>query len=83
MSKLDEMWAAFKAHKPVRLREAKAWERMCRDRTYGAVAKAYEAAPVWSAAEAAAWWALTAVEAQTRADEYAQKAIDALREVKP
>ena len=54
MSKLDEMWAAFEAHKPERLRAAKAWERMCRDRTYDAVAKALEAAPVWSEAEAAA-----------------------------
>jgi hypothetical protein len=31
-AKLDEMWAAFEAHKPERLRAAKAWERMCRDR---------------------------------------------------
>jgi hypothetical protein len=82
--KLNEMWAAFEAHKPVRLREAKAWERMCRDRTYDAVAKAYEAAPVWSAAEAAARWALTAVEAQATTDRHAQEAINAIkREDKP
>ena len=82
--KLDEMWAALEAHKPGRLRVAKAWQRMCRDRAYDAVAKAYEAAPVWSAAEAAAMWALTAIEAQARADCHAQQAIDALkREVKP
>ena len=83
MSKLDEMWAAFEAHKPERLRAAKAWERMCRDRTYDAVAKALEAAPVWSEAEAAARWALTAVEAQATIDRYAQYAINAIKEVKP
>jgi len=82
-AKLDEMWTALEAHKPERLRAAKAWERMCRDRTYDAVAKALEAAPVWSAAEMAARWALTAIEAQARADRHAQKAIDALKEVKP
>ncbi len=84
MSKLDEMWAAMSAHKPERLRVAKAWQRMCRDRTYDAVAKAYEAAPVWSAAEVAAMRALEAIEAQVMADYHAQRVIDALkREVKP
>jgi hypothetical protein len=57
---------------------------MCRDRTYDAVAKAYEAAPVWSAAEVAAMRALEAIEAQVMADYHAQRVIDALkREVNP
>jgi hypothetical protein len=80
---IDAMWAALEAHKPERLRAAKAWERMCRNRTYDAVAKALEAAPVWSAAEVALRWALTAIETQARADRHAQEAIDAIKEVKP
>jgi len=91
-TKLNEMWAAFEAHKPERLRAAKAWERMCRDRTYDAVEAAYRAAPIKSAAylaalsagaamlSAAALWPLT----PTAADDHAQDAIDAIkREVKP
>ena len=78
MSTIDEMWAAFEAHKPKR-GYAKAWRVMLKERTYDAVAKAYEAAPVCSAAERAAWEVLAVV----LADEAAQHAIDALREVKP
>jgi hypothetical protein len=72
------MWAAFEAHKPDAC-YAKAWRVMLKKRTYDAVAKAYEAAPVFSAAEAAAWNALDAV----LANDSAQRAIDALKEVKP
>ena len=82
ITKLDEMWAALEAHKPKR-GYAKAWRVMCRERTYDAVANAYEAAPVFSAAEAAAKWALMAFEAQARTDRHAQKAVDAIKEVKP
>jgi hypothetical protein len=80
--KLNEMWAALEAHKP-KPEYAEAWATMCKERTYDAVAKAYEAAPVCSAAEAAAKWALTAFEAQARTDRHAQKAINEIKEVKP
>ena len=78
MTTIDEMWAALEAHKPD-ASYAKAWRVMLKKRTYDAVAKAYEAAPVCSAAERAAW----AVLAVVLADDNAQEAIDALREVKP
>jgi hypothetical protein len=81
--KLTEMWAALEAHKPKRS-YAKAWRVMCRERTASVAWAAYDATPIGAAAaEAAARWALTAVEAQAMTDRYAQKAIDALREVKP
>ena len=80
-TKLDEMWAALEAHKPAP-GYAEAWQTMLKERTYDAVEKVYEAAPLFSAAEAAAKWALTAFEAQARTDRHAQKAIDAIKEVK-
>jgi hypothetical protein len=82
--KQAEMWQAFEAHKPD-ASYADAWATMCRERTWAAMAKAYYAAPVGSAAkvaaEAAAWapWAAWAA----GADRHAQEAIDAIREVKP
>ena len=89
MSKLDEMWAAFEAHEPKR-GYAKAWPTMLKERTYDAARVAYWAAPYGSAASDAAWWASWAADAAEEpegaaasADEYAQQAIDALREVKP
>ena len=78
MSKVDEMWAAFEAHKPAPA-YAEAWQTMLKERTYEAARAAYYAAPAGSAAEAAAWKAMSVVEA----DDYTQQAIDALREVKP
>jgi len=72
------MWAALEAHKPKRS-YAKAWRVMCKERTYDAVAKAYAAAPIWSAAERAAWRVLAVV----GVDNNAQDAIDAIKEVKP
>jgi hypothetical protein len=87
--KQAEMWAAFEAHKPTPA-YADAWRVMCKERTYGAARAAYWAAPEESAAAWAARWARWAVDAAEEptgaaasADEYAQKAIDALREVKP
>ncbi len=87
--KLTEMWAALEAHKPKRS-YAKAWRVMCKERTYEAVEAAYRAAPAGSAAEAAAAWAAAAAwEARRRAaatsaaDAYAQRAINAIKEVKP
>ena len=84
--KLTEMWAALEAHKP-KLSYAKAWRVMLKERTYDAVAKAYDAAPVGSAAKEAALSALVAAdaaeEAALRVERYAQDAIDAIKEVKP
>ncbi len=88
-TKLEEMWAAFEAHEPKR-GYAKAWATMCKERTYEAARAAFWAAPEESAAAWAARWARWAVDAAEEptgaaasADEYAQQAIDALREVKP
>jgi hypothetical protein len=79
------MWAAFEAHEP-KPKYAEAWQRMLKERTQAAVVAVYYATPVGSAAKAAAWWAAEAVwgavDAAT-ADRRAQRAIDALREVKP
>jgi hypothetical protein len=89
-TKLDEMWAAFEAHKPAP-EYADAWATMCKERTYEAVEAAYRAAPIKSAAglaalsagaamlSAAALWPLT----PTLADRHTQDAIDAIKEVKP
>jgi hypothetical protein len=85
MSTIDEMWAAFEAHEPD-ASYADAWRVMLKERTMKAAEAAYYAAPAGSAAAEAAWWAgwalWNAVDAAT-ADRNAQKAIDALREVKP
>jgi len=77
-AKLNEMWAAFEAHKPKR-GYAKAWRVMCKERTYRAARAAWWAAPVGSAAGAAAGAAAIAA----ASDLYAQQAIDAIKEVKP
>ncbi len=86
MSTIDEMWAALEAHEPAP-EYAEAWRVMCKERTYEAIEAAYRAAPAGSAAEAAVGAAIDGVvatgEAWAAADEYAQKAIDAIKEVKP
>ena len=86
--KLDEMWTALEAHQPKR-GYAKAWATMLKERTYDAARVVYWAAPEESAAAWAARWASWAADAAeepagaaARADEYAQQAIDAIREVK-
>ena len=87
-TKLDEMWAAFEAHKPAP-EYADEWETMLKERTEGAACAAHRAAPARSAAEAAAEAAACAAMAAgaaawaALADRYAQQAIDAIREVKP
>jgi hypothetical protein len=94
-TKLDEMWAALKAHKPAP-EYAEAWRVMCRERTTEAAWDAYVAAPAGSAAKAAAraaaWalktvaearWAAEAAARAAEADDYAQQAINAIKEVKP
>jgi hypothetical protein len=74
------MWAALEAHKPAP-EYAEAWRVMCKERTYDAARSAHYAAP----AESAAWWAAASWAAATAASAnyYAQKAIDAIKEVKP
>jgi hypothetical protein len=72
------MWTALEAYKPKR-RYTKAWRVMCKERTYDAAWAAYCAAPAGSAAARAAISAAWAAEA----DDYAQRAIDAIREVQP
>jgi hypothetical protein len=87
--KLIEMWQALEAHEP-KPEYADAWATMLKERTYDAARVAYWAAPEESAAAWAARWASWAADAAEEpagavasADFYAQRAIDALREVKP
>jgi hypothetical protein len=75
------MWAAFEAHKPD-ASYADAWRVMLTERTAEAAEAAWDATPEGSAAKEAAWWALWVPKA-ARADRYAQRAIDAIKEVKP
>jgi hypothetical protein len=88
-TKLDEMWAALEAHEPKR-GYVKAWRVMCRKQTDDAAWAAHKAAPEGSAARAAAWQATHAADLvadaaaiAAEADDYAQDAIDAIKEVKP
>jgi len=81
--KLTEMWAALEAHKPAP-EYADAWSVMCRERTRLAARAVYDATPVGSAARAAAWAAaIAAAEVAWATEHYAQRAIDAIKEVKP
>ena len=73
--KLDEMWAAFEAYQPAP-EYADAWRVMCKERTEDAAVAAYYAAPAGSAAAEAAEEELAA-----ESDRYAQRAIDAIKEV--
>ncbi len=84
-TKLDEMWAALEAYQPTP-EYADAWRRFLeRDLTFNRLRAAYWAAPVGSAAAAAAVYATLAARAVSvaEADDYAQRAIDAIKEVKP
>jgi hypothetical protein len=90
-AKLNEMWAAFEAHKP-KPKYADAWATMLKKRTMKAAWAAFVAAPAGSAVKMAAWWAAEAVwgaadaaaaAAWPEADHCAQEAIDAIKEVKP
>ncbi len=75
--KLTEMWAALEAHKPKR-KYAEAWRVMCRERTADAAADAGRAA------ESAGFFsAMSAAYSTAWAVRYAQRAIDAIEEVKP
>jgi hypothetical protein len=77
--KLDEMWAAFEAHKPD-ASYADAWATMCKERTRDAMRVVYCVAPKRSAAWAAA---IAAAEVAWATEHYAKRAIDAIRKVKP
>ena len=91
MSDLTEMWAALERYQP---RADKAghgdtWRVMCRERASDAALAAYRAAPKGSAAEAAAWKVLAVFAAEgwpawsVWSNEYAQQAINAIKEVQP
>jgi hypothetical protein len=82
-AKLDEMWAALEAHKPKRS-YAKAWRVMLKERTAKAADAACDAAPAGSVAHAA-WYAYSAlfVAGHRSTDYHAQRAIEAIKEVKP
>lgn len=84
MSKIDEMWAALEAHKP-RPEYAEAWATMCRERTIGAANEAEGAAMLAENgdAEVAAWLAANALRAIRESNDWADRAIDAIREVQP
>jgi len=83
-TKLDEMWTALEAYQPQANADGhgESWRVMCRERTTEATRWAYYVAPEGSAAESAAL-AAGAATWTTKAEYYAQQAIDALREVKP
>ena len=76
-AKLAEMWAAFEAHNPD-ASYAEAWATMCKERTKVAIrAAAREAGDAGHAGAAGAAWSAA------WADHFAQRAIDAIKEVKP
>lgn len=79
--KLDEMWAAFEAHEP-KPEYAEAWVRMCRERTIGDALDAEGAASAAGDgdAEVAAWLAANALRAIREANDWAERAIDTLKE---
>jgi cytochrome c553 len=83
-TKLDEMWAAFEAHKPTPA-YAEAWQRMCKERTIGAAMMAEGAAMLAEDdnAEVAAYLAANSLRSFRDADDWALRAIDAIKEVKP
>ncbi len=84
MSKINEMWAALEAHKPAP-EYAEAWQRMCRERTLGAANEAEGAAMLAEDgdAEVAAYLAANSLRSFRDADDWASRAIDAIKEVKP
>jgi hypothetical protein len=82
--KLAEMWAALEAHKP-KPECAEAWQRMCKKRTLGAANEAEGAAMLAKDgdAEVAAWLAGNTLRAIRDVNDWAERAIDAIKEVKP
>jgi len=80
--KLNEMWAAFEAHKPAP-EYADAWQRMLMENTATSARRARLAVPLGLPARDAAGLAAWALDAAEAVDKQAQRAIDAIREVKP
>jgi hypothetical protein len=80
--KLNEMWQALEAHKPD-ASYADAWQRMLMENTAKSAQRARRAVPLGLPAKDAAWAAAWALDAAEAVDKRAQRAIDALREVKP
>jgi hypothetical protein len=81
-TKLDEMWAAFEAHEPAP-EYAEAWQRMLMENTAKSAQRARRAVPVGLPARDAAGAAAWALDAAEAVDKQAQRAIDAIKEVKP
>jgi hypothetical protein len=85
--KQAEMWAAFEAYQPTADKDGHgdSWRVMCRERTEDAAWAAYCVAPEGSAARAAGLSAIAESRSKVaaQADRYAQRAIDAIKEVKP
>jgi hypothetical protein len=79
-AKLDEMWAALEAHKP-KPEYAEAWIRMCQERTVGAAIIAEGAAMIAEDdnAEVAAYLAANSLRSFWNAENWAVKAIDAIK----
>jgi hypothetical protein len=89
-AKLDEMWAALEAYQPTANADGhgESWRVMCRERTTEATRWAYYVADYYVAegsAADAAWYAYSAlfVARHRSTDYHAQRAIDAIKEVKP
>jgi hypothetical protein len=82
-AKLDEMWAALKAHKP-KPEYAEAWASMCKERTIASVDAVWGCVPKKSAVDDALWHLWEALDVLREAEISADLAIDAIkREVKP
>ena len=83
MSKLDEMWAAFEAHKPD-ASYAEAWATMLKERTLASVDAVWGWVPKKGAVDDALWHLWETLDVLREAEISADLAIDALkREVKP
>jgi len=82
--KLNEMWQALEAYKP-KPKCAEAWQRMCKERTIGAAMMAEGAAMLAEDdnAEVAAYLASNSLRSFRDADDWASRAIDAIKEMKP
>jgi hypothetical protein len=88
MTKLDEMWAALASYQPQAdaAGHGKSWARMCSERTSDLAYAAGDAAATYADSAAAAYdaaYAAAAVyyAAYAYADDWAQKAIDRIKEI--
>ena len=82
-TKIDEMWAAFEAHKPAPA-YADAWQTMLKERTIDSVNAVWGWVPKKGAVDDALWHLWETLDVLREAEISADLAIDALkREVKP